>query len=394
MPAVADKQSGWPMPFLVAACVMLPADVRAQGSIDVRPSAAITELYDSNLFGTASSPQADFITRFTPSVDSDYRSPRLRIAGRYTFDAERYDTRADLSSMDARQHGAFDVRYALTPGAALSANAEISKTRMPGELLDQMEMILPRARASRVTGGTMFTRELDPRTGGTAEYAFSEDRIHGGVTVRAHKARLAAERRPSARTSARIEYRAEQDSFRPFDSLKARPEALMTTSAVSSHALTCGWTREVTERVSLSVNAGPRLTDGRLAPELSMSLHSRLDRGEVSMDYRRTQTTVIGVARPVDIQNVTSRVVWGARRGLSVRATPGFLRSSARGLRTDVYRIGFGLEYPIGKTLSFDMAFDTNVQSGRLHQVFADGRISRHTASIRLVATPFVKRSR
>jgi hypothetical protein len=250
---------------------------------------------------------------------------------------------------------------------------------MPGELLPQTGLILPRARASRVTARSMLTRELGPCTEATAEYAFNEDRIADGLSVRVHTATIGAERHLSRRTSARIAYRGEHDSFGP------QPAA--AASSVSSHALTATWRRAVSSRVSLALTAGPRLTGSRVAPELFVTLQTRLERGAVAVGYQRTQTTVIGMPRPVDIENVTGRVVWGAAQGPSARIEPGFLRSRAGGQRTDVYRVGLGIDYPIGRTLSFDIAVDTNVQHGRLHAAFAGGRISRHTATIRLVSS-------
>jgi len=352
------------------------------------------------------------MTRLTPSFDSEYRDQRLRLSGRYTFDAERYDAHESLSTVDARQQGAVDLRYSLTSRVVWSAGGEIARTRMPSELFAETGLLLPRARASRVTGRSTLTRELGPRTEGVAGYVFSEDRIQGGITLRTHTATFGVDRRLSSRTSSRIEYRGTLDSFdsssRGFR-LQAEPDADAASQlpaegeshesglkplSVSSHAITAGWTRQLTSRLSMSVIAGPRLTGGRFVPELFMSLRSRWNRGDVSMSYQRTQTTVIGVARPVDIETVTSRVVWGAARGPSLNVTPAFYRSRAQGRRTDVYRVALGFDYPIGDKLSLDMSVDTSVQSGRLQPFLPEGTIDRHTASIRLVTAPFAKRAR
>jgi len=384
-------QSGWPAAVLVGACAMLPAGLSAQSSLDIRAAAAVTELYDSNIFSSASSPEGDVMTRVTPSFAAGYRDPRLRISGRYTFDAERYTRHAELSSVDARQQGAVDMTYALTSRVVWGANAEIATTRTPGELFVQTGLMLPRARTSRVTGRSKLTREWDSRTDGTAEYVFSEDRIHGGITVRTHAASFGAVRRLSSRTSARIEYRAAQDSF--LDTPSVTADTLSTTS-VLSHALVAGWSRAVTGRVRIAVTAGPRLIDARFAPELLLSLHSHRDRGDVSLSYQRTQTTVIGVARPLDVEAVTGQLVWGSGRGPSARVTPAFLRNRAFGLRTDVYRVAVGVDYPIGQRLSLDLAVDTSMQSGRLQEALPERAISRHTAAIRLVTTPRNRSSR
>lgn len=383
-------QTSWPVAVLVGAFAMLPAGLNAQSSLDIRAAAALTELYDSNIFATASSPEADVMTRVTPSFAAGYRDPRLKISGRYTLDAERYTRHAELSSVHARQQGTVDMAYSVTSRVVWGANAEIAMTRTPGELFVQTGLMLPRARTSRVTGRSRLTREWDSRTDGTAEYVFSEDRIHGEITVRTHGATLGAVRRLSSRTSTRIEYLGTQDSF--LDRPGATADTVSTTS-VLSHALVAGWSHAVTGRVRIAVNAGPRLIDGRFAPELLLSLQSRRDRGDVSLSYQRTQTTVIGVARPVAVEAVTSQLVWGSGRGPSAHITPAFLRNRAGGLRTDVYRVAVGVEYPIGQRLSVDLAVDASMQSGRLQQALPEGAISRHTATIRLVTTPRIRRS-
>jgi hypothetical protein len=103
---------------------------------------------------------------------------------------------------------------------------------------------------------------------------------------------------------------------------------------------------------------------------------------------------MIGVTQPVQIENVTTRLLWGRARGPRLRTTCALFRNSVETLHTYVRTLGVGFEYPIGGTLSVDVAFDSNSQSGRLHPVVADASIRRHTTVVRLVATPRAGRSR
>jgi hypothetical protein len=371
---------------LMAAGALVPSAAPAQSVIDVRPSVTVTELHDSNLFAAPTRQQADFITRLTPSLDSEYRTSTLSMRAHYFFDAERYVDAVELSRVDARQQAGVEMRYSATPRVSWRATAGVTRTWTPGELLVQTGVILPRGRATRLSAGSTLTRHLDQRTDGTLEYALTDDRIDGGVTVHSHSAALNAVRRLSARTSVRAGYRVEWYGF--------GPATLATTPSVMAQALEIGWTRAMTERLSVSVAGGPRLTGTRLAPDFSASIRSRHDRTTVSLGYQRTGTVVIGVAGPVALENVTGQVIWNAAHGLRFRATPGLFRSRADGFDADVLRIEVGAEWPIADTVSVDLTFDRSTQSGRLHAALPGGTIGRSMSSVRLVVRPPAARPR
>jgi hypothetical protein len=71
---------------IVALALALGADdvARAQGTFRVSPLLGIAQVYDSNLFFTSvpAERQADFITRVSPGIDSEYRTPLLTLHGR------------------------------------------------------------------------------------------------------------------------------------------------------------------------------------------------------------------------------------------------------------------------------------------------------------------------
>jgi hypothetical protein len=374
------------MCMLVALSGISHPIVRAQGAFEVRPSVTVTELHDSNIFSTSVDPQSDFVTRLNPAIDIESRRSSLTWFGRYTFDAERYVAHSDLTDMAARQHGSFGVSYAPTSRLSIAADAELSTSRIPGELFVETGIILPRADAARAAARSSLTRHLDPRTEGTIEYSFREDQVEGGLTARSHSGGVTAERRLTTRSSLTFDYRAEQSVF------GSGPEP--STSSVMSHALGLGWTRAMTPRTRLTFTAGPRLTDGQYSPELAAAVDHRRDAAGFALTLQRTQTTMVGVSRPVQVENVAARLVWGRARGPRLRTTCALFRTSVEPLHTYVRSFGVGFEYPIGRTLSADVAFDSHSQSGRLHPAAADASIRRHTTWIRLVATPGAGRSR
>lgn len=365
---------------VVAAAAVLPASSAAQAVVDLRPSVSIAELYDSNVFATPAAPRSDAITRVSPVVDAGYRTASLDLRGHYTLDAERYSRTAALTNAVARQRAGLELRHDTTQRLTWSATAGFARTSTPTELVDQIGVLLPPARATQVSAQSTVTRHLGPRTDATADYTYTEDRVDAGVSVRTHGAALNAIRRLSSRSSTRLGYRVEWFGF------GAQP--LVPAASTTAHVIGLEWTRKLTARTSLSVTAGPRLTGDQLSPEVSARLRSGHDRMAVSLGYQRTETAVLGIARPVGVETLSGQLEWGASRGLRLRATPAWFRNRTDLLRVDVSRIDVGLEWPVAERIAIDASVGAVLQSGRLHASFGDGSIDRYTSSVRLVVRP------
>jgi hypothetical protein len=112
----------------------------------------------------------------------------------------------------------------------------------------------------------------------------------------------------------------------------------------------------------------------------------------VSLGYQRTQTAVLGIARPVAVETLSGQLEWGASRGLRLRATPAWFRNRMDLLRVDVYRIDVGIECPVAEMISIEASVGAATQIGRLHVSSGDGSIDRYTSSVRLVVRPPVVR--
>jgi hypothetical protein len=369
---------------MVAAGAVLPASSAAQAIVELRPSVSIAELSDSNVFATADAPRSDAITRVSPALDAGYRTAWLDLRGHYTFDAERYSRTAALTKAVARQRADLDLRHTATPRLTWNAGAGFARTSTPTELVDQIGVLLPPARATQLSAHSTVTRHLDPRTDATADYTFTEDRVDAGVSVRTHGAALNVIRRLSLRSSARLGYRVDWFRF--------GPQPAVSDSSMTAHVIGLEWTHALTARTSLSLGGGPRMTDKRLSPEVSARLRSGHDRMAVSLGYQRTQTAVLGIARPVAVETLSGQLEWGASRGLRLRATPAWFRNRMDLLRVDVYRIDVGIECPVAEMISIEASVGAATQIGRLHVSSGDGSIDRYTSSVRLVVRPPVVR--
>ena len=124
---------------------------------------------------------------------------------------------------------------------ALDADAEISKTRAPGELNADTSLAYTRARAGRTTLHSSMTHHLSAITSGTIEYTFSQDRVVGAADTRTHTARVGADRRWSARDEVSVDYRLQQMFF----GLAGSPASMAT-----SHALSLGWNHSINRLAS------------------------------------------------------------------------------------------------------------------------------------------------
>lgn len=359
--------------------VIRPGAARAQEFFRASPVVGIAQVYDSNLFSSPSDRHGDFITRVTPGLEFEYRSKRWTLSDHYTLDIERFDRHSELNGTDARQHAVTSVEYRPTRRLALAAGAELSKTHMPGELNAATGLTFTRAAARRITAYSAIRRQLDRVTVGTVEYRITEDRLVGGVDSRTHAATVRAERRISSRDALSVGYHADQSVF-GFDEAAA--------SAATSHAVSIGWTRAIARQARLSIDAGPRITNGSPASDVSTSVQYRISSIDLSLAYTRTQTTIIGLTEMARTRSVTASAAWSLRRLLEVRVSPAYFRSAHTMLHADVYRLAGDIVCHIANGLSLAVAVDMNVQHGNLYANLADDTIPRRTVMARLVATP------
>src|SRR5207249_4783220 len=69
------------------------------------------QVYDDNIFYSASSPQADRIARITPALALGYHGARLSASGRYGFDAESFSEHPEMSDSMMRQRAGLDLAF-------------------------------------------------------------------------------------------------------------------------------------------------------------------------------------------------------------------------------------------------------------------------------------------
>jgi hypothetical protein len=361
---------------------------RAQGTFELRPSLSVSEVYESNLFSTAgrgglapgAAPrQEDVITRVSPGMESDFRTERWIASGRYTLDMERYATHHDLTSGGARQHATAALTYHATRRVRLTGGADFVTTRTPHELNVLSGLAFARTRGSRVSAHSTLTRDLNPVTSGTMEYIFSQDRLGRSFEAATHAAAVRAVRRTSPRTRISGWYRIERYGF---------ATASSDPWTLTSQSLNAGLTHEITPRLTASLEAGPRVTEYTVRPELSASIVWATPQGDVSLAYQRTQTTVFGAVGPADVQSVRVSLARRIARALDVRLTPAVFTSALAGERAAVYAVAASVVRRLSSELALELSVDSSMQRGNLSRSAGVTTIPRHTALIRFVAAP------
>jgi hypothetical protein len=326
-------------------------DADGQPALQVAPSVAFTTVFDDNVFVTQDRAEADLIARVTSGVDMQYQRPLMTMTGHYQFDAERFSDHPSLTTVNGRQDAALDVRSRRFRKVIFGGDATMTTTNTPSELNTISGLAVGRARALRVAAHPSLVWERDRNTTIKFAYSYAFDRLEAGPRAHTQTAAFAMERRRSARRKIAVAYAAERFAFDQ-------------TLPILSHVSTLGL--ETSGRSSsVNVAAGVRVTEGRLSPELSLGARRALRRGELSLGYAHTKTTVVGVVGALDTQSVVGAAVYHAGRGLRVEAAPGISALTIADRPAYVFRVALDVSVPIGRTLALVAASTISSQQGR-----------------------------
>jgi len=363
----------------------VPTVVLAQAGFYVTPSFSFGEVYDDNIFSTASKPESDFITRFTPTIQAGYQSEPLTVLGRYTFDSEIYPDHPDLTNAQVRQRASAELKYLPIRPLTLAVNGNYAETQTPSELNVLTELQVGRSRASSLSLAPSVAYQFDPLTTGTGGYTFSRGELSGGVSTDTHAMNLGLDRRLTPRDTGSLGY-----TFNHYLFGGSLPSE--GTNSLTSHVLTFGWTREITPVTNVTLRVGPRFTEGTVHPEVSASIAHKLKAGELSVTYAKSQSTSIGLGRVVDTDRVTASMTYQPVRFLQLSATPGFYRNTSGETESKVYSLTLGATYQLTEWLSLVGSYQFSLQQGSFSSTSGtpgspDQEISHNIVSLTLVAT-------
>jgi hypothetical protein len=293
-------------------------------------------------------------------------------------DGEVYRRHHELDTAAARKE--VDARLGWAPSRRFQATAAASyaQAAMAGELNTLVGLSVGRVPAQRLAASGAFTWHLGGRTQLALDHTFTRDRVEALPDSDAHRAGVVLSRQASAKDQLRLGYVAKRFTF--------------TSFPTTSQAVVLGWKRDLSPRTQFELAAGPSRTGDETAPEVSASVRQQFRRGEATLGYLRTKTTVVGRPGPVSAEGVTATLSRRLLRSVDVAATPSFYRVSSAESRTTVQQVSVEVRYRLARALSLALGHVYSIQRGALYLSDDPGldtsAVVRNAVVLRIVAGP------
>ncbi len=179
----------------VAALLLLaiPTLARAQAGWYLTPSLSLSEEYQSNIFGTSSNEESDFVTHITPGFTLGYFSEPLTFSLNYSIDAEVFAENSELNNFGDNQRVGVLFRYLPDRRWTLGLTGSFVQSEDSGNLL------VPTAGVTTPAGPTPPpTPGAPPSPGRPSEPGHASDRT-GRHGPRRARGRCRAESNPVCR---------------------------------------------------------------------------------------------------------------------------------------------------------------------------------------------------
>jgi len=343
-----------------------------QPGFDLVPSLALGEVYDDNIFSSASAPQQDHILRLSPALDASYLSDRWQIHSDISFDAERYRRHPDLDSDVASRHAALELEYLYAPRLSFGLDTGYTTTNNPGGLaLNTTGLVLGRVSARFFTAEPSGRYRLDPLTTGKFSYRYEEDEVEGGLKTETSTATLGLAREYGPRDALSLDYATTSYHFG-------------VISSATSEVLTLGWTHALTPATRFTLKAGPRDTAGHVTADVTASLDHDLARGALTALYALSETVVLGEVGPVDTRMVGLSAWYAPTSEWEFEAAPSYLKDTRGTGHVAVYRMNLGATCKLGERTYLVSLYQYGLQQGTL-DLPSDQQINRATVYLGLV---------
>jgi len=225
----------------------------------------------------------------------------------------------------------------------LGLSASFTETQTPGELNTDTGIEAGRATATFFGITPQISLRLTPLTSADTSYSYGSSSVSGGVETITQQTQLNVKHEVTPVDTATFGYR-----FSLFES--------DGTSSTSSHAVLLGWTRRLSERTSVTLRAGPRITEGEVNPDVLASIEHQFEIARVTLAYSQSETTVVGRAGAVKTEGVSASVAFEPLRSVGVMLTGSVRKTSGEGGRsfadTTVYGITALVSYQINRWLT------------------------------------------
>ena len=331
------------------------------------PEVTVAEVYDDNLFFASTDEQADFITRVSPALEVGYEADTLSVAGRYRFDAEAYARNSELNDAQVRQFADLSADYRPTERVTLSALADYTKTETPLDIALIPGASIPglltgRAEAERISVNTAASYRFTEPTTGSLAFTWADEELAGVGKTTTDILETWFDQRLSGVNTLSYGYLYRRYRFDEFG-LDGVPEAAPTNAATQDSSTPwIGLTHQFNARSQVIGRAGPRLDGSSAKPYVLISFRHKFTQGELWVDYKRDETTLLGEPEKLDLDALYATISRRFGTRLDVQLTPGYARLGRVGATLNLYSLGLGAVYKINEAVFLTASYEFNYQ--------------------------------
>jgi len=281
----------------------VPLTAWAQAGWYYIPSLRLTEEFDDNVFSTKSR-ASDFITRLSNGWKVGYRSRPFTLLLTSSLDGELFANHSELDGLNRTQLG-LESEWIPTLPLTLRLSALYTNTQTPSELSPNLGLQLGRRDSTQLSLASLASYRFDLRTSAEAGYSYIQSESEGVMNT-SHEPRLRLIERLSHVDTG-------MSSYAP------RLTESTGSSSVLSHVVTLGWNRRLSASTAITLEAGPRITDSKLAPEINAGVTHRIVRlVDASLGYSRSSSPIVGQAGTADTQSLAGQLAMEPLRSFRV----------------------------------------------------------------------------
>jgi hypothetical protein len=359
--------------WIVVALLTVPGPAFAEHRLAVEPSLDVIEVLDDNLNFSPDDPVRDRIRRITPTLALRFDSPRCSARSSFGIDSEHFATHSGLDNDRARERARIGIQYLAGPRLTLILDSAYLDTSTLTDLNVETGLSASRVRGRRLDIAPSARFRISPRLTVTASAASMSSSAVNGIGIRELNQTLMVERGVTPRDRFSVAYEHSQLVFRE-----------ETVRSMNAHVLLAGWRRDLGPHDYLLFRAGPRMSDGSIAPDLSAFLTHNWRFTSMTVSLMRNQATVIGYSGAVETESLQANMSYAPSRRLTAYATPAVFRSTHHQLQGSVYRVAFGARYEVLPLVGVDMAYSLDRQNGAIDPLRSNTRFSHATLSVGL----------
>ena len=322
------------------------------------------------------------LIRITPAILTRFDTPGRLFEAQYLLDGEAYAQ--PLGALDdplARQLGVFRFATTVSTTSSLSGEARYLSTHRPEQVFDEAGLIPDRRRTTTAAADVTYERRLSPLTRGRFGYRIKADDFGPPTATRQsarstiHTAAVGFHFERTPRTRLALEYSGDALIGEDVTSRLVRRETF------GANTVAFGWTYALTERVTSTLRAGPRVqqiaraaqnaetaTDGEWAvrPEILASIARQGERHTVRGSYTRTAFLGYGAQGFVDTEVLEGQVTYNRGERLRLAGRAALYRNTLAGVRANSHRLDGVAAYRIARWVSLEVTYLLKDQSRQL----------------------------